>query len=342
MIGYMSLDEQVDKEFSLARRKAWLRRIGARLRRDAASAALLCFEEVRKTSGASGGVRRGRRTVPSGQVAGSVGRCSEFDRAFLPTRASVGTKWKRIDRAFHRGEELPPVSLYKIGDSYFVLDGHHRVSVARYHGVEWIDAEVTEFFAPSLLAPSQAGIVEKTKEHTRSEEVLGRGDSKMHESIGTEEKIEVRWGLEEDEIRIAELMELNGMHRAMAFEERFIVAEKGGKVLAALRYRTEPKRLLVDFLVSDPWAVERSLAVALFGGAGNLAREIGCTEVRARPDLHADAYPQEAGYRWRFSGGWYLDVSRLPHRGKELPPGGWRRMVALVGFPAVPFFRVFR
>ena len=135
----------------------------------------------------------------------------------------------------------------------------------------------------------------------------------------------MRWGLEEDETRMAELMELNGMHRAMAFEERFIVAEKGGKVLAALRYRTEPKRLLLDLLVSDPWA-----------------REIGCTEVRARPVVHADDYPHEAGYRWLISGGWYLDVSRLPNRGKELPPGGWRRMVALLGVPAVPFFRVFR
>jgi hypothetical protein len=59
----------------------------------------------------------------------------------------VGERWKRIDRAFWRGEELPPVSLYKVGGFYFVLDGHHRVSVARYHGVEWIDAHVTEFGA---------------------------------------------------------------------------------------------------------------------------------------------------------------------------------------------------
>jgi hypothetical protein len=54
-------------------------------------------------------------------------------------------RWKRIDRAFHRGEQLPPVSLYKVGGFYFVLDGHHGVSVASYHGVEWVDAEVTEF-----------------------------------------------------------------------------------------------------------------------------------------------------------------------------------------------------
>ena len=65
----------------------------------------------------------------------------------MPAKASVGERWKRIDRAFHRGEEFPPVSLYKIGHSYFVLDGNHRVSVARYHGVETIDVEVTELHA---------------------------------------------------------------------------------------------------------------------------------------------------------------------------------------------------
>jgi hypothetical protein len=65
----------------------------------------------------------------------------------MPARATVEERWKRIDRAFHRGEELPPVSLYKVEGLYFVLDGHHRVSVARYHGVEWIDAYATEFSA---------------------------------------------------------------------------------------------------------------------------------------------------------------------------------------------------
>ena len=147
MVGYMSLEEQVDKDFSLARRRALLGRIGARLRRDAASNRLLCFDEVRKVLGAVGRVYRGMRTVPVGQIGGSVGRCSEFDRAFMPTKASVEEGWKRIDRVCHRGEELSPVSLYKVGGFYFVLDGHHRVSVARYHGVEWIDAYVTEFGA---------------------------------------------------------------------------------------------------------------------------------------------------------------------------------------------------
>jgi hypothetical protein len=149
MTGYMSLEEQVDKDFSRARRRDLLRRIGALLQSDSASGVLLDFDDVRMSSGAIGRIYRGMRTVPVAQIVGSVGRRSEFDRDFMPARASMEERWKRIDRAFHRGEELPPVSLYKVGGVYFVLDGHHRVSVASYHGVEWIDAYVTEFGASS-------------------------------------------------------------------------------------------------------------------------------------------------------------------------------------------------
>ncbi len=170
-----------------------------------------------------------------------------------------------------------------------------------------------------------------------------REDQKMHEISAPKEKIEVRWGLDEDEARIAELMELNGIRRALAFEEQFIVAEKNGKVLAALRYRTESKRLLLGLLISDLWAEERPLAVALYAGAGELAREMGVGEVRARSVLHADDYPHAAGFRWRYpAGGWHLNATQpLRHR-KVLPAGGWRRMVTLLSVPAVPFFRAFR
>jgi hypothetical protein len=147
MVGYMSLEEQVGKDFSLARRRALLRRIGSHLKRDAASNRLPCFDDLREILGAIGRIHRGLKTVSVAQIEGSVGRCSEFDRDFMLARASVGERWKQIDRAFHRGEELPPVSLYKVEGLYFVLDGHHRVSVARYHGVEWIDTYVTEFRA---------------------------------------------------------------------------------------------------------------------------------------------------------------------------------------------------
>jgi hypothetical protein len=145
MVGYMSLEEQVDADFSRARRRALLRRMRPGLRNDNASDGLLCFDDLSKIPGAVRRIYRGMRTVPLSQIGGSVGRCSEFDGEFMPTKASTEERWKRIDRAFHRGEELPAVSLYKVGSFYFVLDGHHRVSVASYHGAEWIDAEVTEY-----------------------------------------------------------------------------------------------------------------------------------------------------------------------------------------------------
>jgi hypothetical protein len=166
MVGYMNLEEQVDRDFRLARRKALLGRIGARLRRrDATSNRLPCFDEVRRISGAVGGFHRGIRTVPVGQVRGSLGRCSEFDRGFMPARASVKERWKRVDRAFHRGEDLPPVSLYELDGFYFVEDGHHRVSVARYQGVEWIDAYVTEFHA--RLPEARRGVGDTVSRGTR-------------------------------------------------------------------------------------------------------------------------------------------------------------------------------
>jgi hypothetical protein len=145
MVRYMNLEVQVDADFSRARRKALLRQVRIRLQRDNASEGLLCFDDLRKIPGAVGRIYRGLRTVPLRQIGGSVGRCSEFDRDFMPAKASVEERWKRIDRALHRGEELPAVSLYKVGAFHFVLDGHHSVSVANYHRVEWNDAYVTEF-----------------------------------------------------------------------------------------------------------------------------------------------------------------------------------------------------
>jgi hypothetical protein len=140
----MDPHEQSDRDFSRARRKAFLRRIGAYLRRDPGSNQLLSFEEVKGALGAVSQVYLGMREVPVSKIVGSVGRHRDFDRAFLPSKPDLGTRWRRIDEIMHRAEELPPISLYKIGDAYFVQDGNHRVSVARQRGVEMIDAEVIE------------------------------------------------------------------------------------------------------------------------------------------------------------------------------------------------------
>jgi hypothetical protein len=140
----MDYDFQAGKDFTWARRKAFLRRVGAFFRRDPVSNRLLSFDEVKSALGAVEQVYLGMRTVPVEKIVGSVGRHRDFDRAFLPSKGDLETRWKRIDQMMHRAEELPPISLYKIGDAYFVRDGNHRVSVARQLGGEMIDAEVIE------------------------------------------------------------------------------------------------------------------------------------------------------------------------------------------------------
>jgi len=156
MIAYMDLNEQVDADFTRARRRARLRALGARLRRESTSNRLLSFDDVRRVLVANNRLQRGTRVVEVDQIVGSVGRWRDFDRSFLPARASVGQRWKRIDRAFQRGEDLPPVELYEIGDAYFVVDGHHRVSVARYHDVPTLEAAVAEFHPQHLAGPAPA------------------------------------------------------------------------------------------------------------------------------------------------------------------------------------------
>jgi hypothetical protein len=144
VIGFMSVEVQVEADFGRARRRAFFGRVAARLRRECSR--LLAFDEVGKGYLAHNRRRLGLRDVELSKIVGSVGRHDAFDRGFMPTKASLEERWKRVDRAFHYGLDLPAVRLYKVGDSYFVEDGNHRVSVARYQGLETIEAEVTEFF----------------------------------------------------------------------------------------------------------------------------------------------------------------------------------------------------
>lgn len=90
------------------------------------------------------GARRdtGIRTVPIGQIRGSEGRSSDFDRDFNPLQNRNRDRWLSVATARHRGKALPPVKLIRVGDVYFIRDGHHRISVARAMGQQHIEAVV--------------------------------------------------------------------------------------------------------------------------------------------------------------------------------------------------------
>jgi hypothetical protein len=85
----------------------------------------------------------GQQAVPIAQIRGSEGRSDDFDVTFHPLKDHVEGRWRNIAQAWLEGRRLPPVDLIRVGDVYFVRDGHHRISVARSFGQREIDAYVT-------------------------------------------------------------------------------------------------------------------------------------------------------------------------------------------------------
>ena len=116
----------------------------------ACSVDLYSFDKLRNTLNLKQKVYRGLLEVPLTQIRGSVGRYTDFSSAFLPRKKHIRDRWLGIDQAMQKGI-TPPVELYQLGQTYFVMDGNHRVSVAKELGYETIEAEVWEFPPPSGL-----------------------------------------------------------------------------------------------------------------------------------------------------------------------------------------------
>src|SRR5215218_4170832 len=140
--GLPSADAQYD--FSRARRARALARLSARLRRADDVDHILPFEEVARALGRIGERRLGLQLISLDSIVGTVDRSREFDREFRPTSSQVRERWQRINLAQRKGEAMPPIDVYRIGELHFVKDGHHRVSVARALGHRDINAYVTE------------------------------------------------------------------------------------------------------------------------------------------------------------------------------------------------------
>jgi hypothetical protein len=141
--GFAAQDARND--FARARRSRVLARLATRLRREPDDVDLILpFEEVIEALGHRGERNLGLQVISLDSIVGTVDRRREFDRSFRPTSGRVRGRWERIAKAQRRGEAMPPIEIYRIGDLHFVKDGHHRVSVARAQGRRDIDAYVTE------------------------------------------------------------------------------------------------------------------------------------------------------------------------------------------------------
>jgi uncharacterized ParB-like nuclease family protein len=142
MIQFHEVHETVFDQFRRARRRADVERILAWLRKR--SADLLCYEQVRDRRLPRGTRELGIQEIPVESIVGSVGRCSDYTREFMPLKDSDRLRWTRVMEAATSALELPPISAYRVGEIYYVADGHHRVSVARERGQDFIAAMVVE------------------------------------------------------------------------------------------------------------------------------------------------------------------------------------------------------
>ena len=175
----MEVIERLDAEgdWRNARRKVLYQEVVCLIKR--CSVDLLSFEDVRSGLHLNQRIPRGLQEIPLDNIRGSVGRFDDFTSAYFPRKDHMRERWEGVDRAMMAGK-TPPIEVYQVGDIYFVVDGNHRVSVARQHDHETIEAYVSEFqtpFKPSaaegidkiLINSEQAAFLEKSGETNAKE-----------------------------------------------------------------------------------------------------------------------------------------------------------------------------
>ncbi len=116
------------------------------------------FEKDVEGAGVVGRVEGGMRTIPAEKIVGSVGRAHNLRSDFFyRTGQAMTGRFVRIGKAMQEGKVLPPIEVYKAklrrqeGErevertEYYVVDGHHRVAMAKKLGQDFLDAHVVEY-----------------------------------------------------------------------------------------------------------------------------------------------------------------------------------------------------
>jgi hypothetical protein len=143
----------VENDFSRARRRQLLTALAGHLRRGRAGGdRLVQLDDVVSAPCWRGQRQLGLQEVQLETIVGTAGSRRDFDRRFRPTSARVRSRWERLALAIRRGEAVPPIEVYRVGRQHFVVDGHHRVSIAAATRQHQIDAYVTEVLTADRLA----------------------------------------------------------------------------------------------------------------------------------------------------------------------------------------------
>ncbi len=154
----MSSSYEAETHYEAQRRRAFFADVLAILKQRPND--LISYETARRLLHATQQLPETSQSIPIDKIVGSVGRYKDFTRAFLPREGASAERWKRLDGALARLENIPPIEVFQLGDVYFVRDGNHRVSVARANGLKYIEAYVTPV---ASRVPLTADITDETE-----------------------------------------------------------------------------------------------------------------------------------------------------------------------------------
>jgi hypothetical protein len=146
----------------------------------------------------------GLRAIPVDRVVGTEGRAGDFDRRFSPRRRQVTERMHRVSEAFPDGA-FPPIVVYQLGEAYFVIDGHHRVAIARQRGIEHIDAEVTELRTDwTLPADADMALIIHVEQERWFEEMSGLEQARPD--------VRIKLSRTADYVELLENVQIHGYH----------------------------------------------------------------------------------------------------------------------------------
>jgi nucleotide-binding universal stress UspA family protein len=304
-------------DFRDARQRAALQRVLSRLTGQRTH--LLSFDEVRETLRGTSTLPRGLQEIPLDAIVGSVGRYSDFTRSFLPLVDSQAERWARVKAMAEGQTGLPPIEVYKIGDAYFVRDGHHRVSVARDIGARSIEANVTEVEVKIPLSPddSPRELILKAEyasflERTRLDVIRPDADLRLTEAG--------KYPLLEEHIAVHRYFMGVDQHRDVPYEEA--VAHWFDTVYRPIVDVIHDQGLLRDF----PGRTESDLYLWVIQHRAELESSLGWTvdPDEAAAHLAAERSPRAGKVAERL--GEKLLSSVIPDElNAGPPPGDWRK-----------------
>ena len=155
--GFLQVD--VEYDFLRARRHHVLAALAHRLRSwHGDGNRLVPLDEVADPASWRGERQLGRQTIPLDTIIGGAEPRHDFDRRFRPTSDRVRFRWERLALAQRRGEPIPPIEVYRVGGCHFVIDGHHRISIAAAGGERLIEANVTQLLTAVPSGPGRSPV----------------------------------------------------------------------------------------------------------------------------------------------------------------------------------------